>query len=305
MSQISCRKKKLSLSKHHWKTLFFVFPAFLFHVLIVAIPSIETLIYSFYDWNGIGAPVYIGLGNFNEMIFHDESLRLALSNNLKWIAIFITVPIIMGMAVAVLITGVKSSSIQMGLRTVYFLPYVLSAAIAGKIWSSLMNPYFGIPKLFKMLGLNNLSDILWLGDIRIALYSVAFVSNWHWWGFVMVLLIAALQQIDPDLYEAATIDGCGKWESFVHITLPGVSPTLVFIFGLSLMWSVTSFDFTWVMTQGGPAQATEMLSTWIYKNAFVNYRAGYANAICILQSAIVLGIFFLNQIFRKKVEAFA
>ncbi len=288
--------------RRRWACLLFVLPAFLYHFIIVVIPSFETLLYSFYDWNGIGSPVFIGLGNFKEMLFRDTSLALALRNNLVWVAIFVTVPIVWGLLIAVLVSGVKRPPVQMGLRTVYFLPYVLSAAIAGKIWTTLSNPYFGLPKLFGMMGLEKLSNVLWLGDPGIALYSVAFVSNWHWWGFVMVLLIAALQQIDPDLYEAATVDGCGTLSSFLHITLPGVAPTIVFIIGLSLMWSVTSFDFTWVMTQGGPAQSTELLSTWIYKNAFVNYRAGYANAICILQSAIVLVIFFVNQIFRRKVE---
>ena len=118
----------------------------------------------------------------------------------------------------------------------------------------------------------------------------------------MILMIAARQQIDPSLYEAATVDGCDRWQMFTHVTVPGIAPTIVFVIGMSLMWSVTSFDYVWVMTMGGPAQSTELLSTWIYKNAFVNYRAGYANAICILQSAIVLGIFFVNQFMRKRVE---
>ncbi len=285
-----------------WLHLLFVLPAFVYHFIVVVIPSFETLVYSFYDWNGIGEGTYIGLGNFREMLFEDGALRLALKNNCIWIAIFITIPIITGLFVAILISGVKKSGLQMGLRTVYFLPYVLSASIAGKIWTSLMNPYFGLPKVFGMMGLSNLADVLWLGDTKIALYSVAFVSFWSWWGFVMILMIAALQQIDPSLYEAATVDGCDRWQMFTHVTVPGIAPTIVFVIGMSLMWSVTSFDYVWVMTMGGPAQSTELLSTWIYKNAFVNYRAGYANAICILQSAIVLGIFFVNQFMRKRVE---
>lgn len=301
--------KSVALSKSEKKSrlklllgIFFVLPAFIYHFVVVMLPSFQTLYLSLYDWNGIAPPKYIGMANFVEIFTKDMVFRTALKNNLVWICIFITVPIILGLLVAICVSGVKNNKTQMFYRTVYFMPYVLSAAIAGKIWANFYNPYYGFTTVFKALGLDGLSEVLWLGEPNIALFSVAFVSNWHWWGFVMVLFIAALQQIDPALYEAATVDGCGRLKSFWHITLPGISPTFVFIVMLSLMWSVLSFDFIWVMTMGGPGQATEMLSTWIYKNAFVNYRAGYANAMCIIQSLIVLGIFVINQIVKRKVE---
>lgn len=293
------KKAKLKL----FMSLFFVLPAFLYHFIIVMIPSFKTLYLSFYKWNGIAQPTYIGLENFVEIFTKDMIFRIALKNNIVWMSIFITIPIIIGLVVAICIVGVKTNKIQMFYRTAYFMPYVLSAAIAGRIWANFYNPYYGLTRVFSVLGLNKLGDVLWLGEPKLALYSVAFVSNWHWWGFVMLLFIAALQQIDPTLYEAGSIDGCGKLKSFWHITLPGISPTFVFIIMLSLMWSVLSFDFIWVMTMGGPGQSTEMLSTWIYKNAFVNYRAGYANALCIIQSFIVLTIFSLNQLIKRRVEA--
>ena len=118
----------------------------------------------------------------------------------------------------------------------------------------------------------------------------------------MVLFISALQQVEPALYEAAAIDGCGRWKAFCHVTLPSIAPTFVFVVMISLMWSMTSYDYVWVMTQGGPAHATELLSTYIYKNAFENYRAGYANAICIVQSLIILFVFLVNNRISKKVE---
>lgn len=292
--------------KIHWKRwagLLFVLPAFLYHFIIVIIPSLKTLYLSFFDWNGIGTPEFIGLDNFIEMFTADDVLPGALKNTTVWTLWFITVPIVVSLFVAVWVSGVKHGKLQMFYRTTYFLPYVLSAAIAGKIWSNFYNPYYGFTTIFKTLGLDGLAEVMWLGDPKIALFSVIFVSNWSWWGFVMVLFISALQQIDPTLYEAASIDGAGRAKLFWHVTIPGVSPTIVFVVGMSLMWSILSFDFVWVMTMGGPGQTTELLSTWIYKNAFVNYRAGYANAICVLQTAIVLAVFCVNQIVRKKVEA--
>jgi raffinose/stachyose/melibiose transport system permease protein len=284
--------------------LFFVLPALAYHFVVVMMPSLTTIYLSFFDWNGLKTPVFTGLANYIEMAVKDPVMPVALKNTALWTMIFISIPVILSIFVAVLVTGIRHNPLQMIYRTVYFLPYILSASIAGRIWANLYNPFFGISVVFRNLGLEGLSQVLWLGDPGIALFSVAFVSNWHWWGFVMVLFISALQQLDPELYEAARIDGAGRVNCFIHVTLPGISPTIVFVVTMSLMWSILSFDFVWVMTMGGPGQATEMLSTWLYKNAFVMYKAGYANAICVLQSVIVMAVFFFNQQIRKKVEEF-
>lgn len=297
---MSSTGKKRSIRR--WVGLLFVLPAFLYHAVVVIIPSVKTVYLSFFDWNGISEPEFIGLQNYIEMFTADDVLPLAFKNTMVWTLLFVTIPVVLAIFVAVCASKVKRHSLQMFYRTVYFLPYVLSASIAGKIWSNFYNPFYGFNKLFENIGLTKLAEILWLGDPKIALFAVAFVSNWSWWGFVMVLFISALQQVDPALYESASIDGGNSWQCFWHVTLPGIAPTLVFVISLSLMWSILSFDYIWVMTMGGPGQATEMLSTWIYKNAFVSYRAGYANTICVLQSSIVFLIFFANQKMRKRVE---
>ncbi|MDR1106726.1 MAG: sugar ABC transporter permease [Treponema sp.] len=294
--------KKISFSG--FTGLFFVVPAFLYHFIVVMMPSINTIYLSFFDWNGLNKPLFTGLANYIEMATKDPVMPLALKNTAIWTLIFISIPVVLSIFIAVLVSSVKSNPVQMLYRTIYFLPYVLSASVAGKIWANFYNPFFGIGLVFKNMGLEKLANVLWLGDPSIALFSVAFVSNWHWWGFVMVLFISALQQVDPQLYEAAKIDGAGRGNCFVHVTLPGISPTIVFVVTMSLMWSILSFDFIWVMTMGGPGQATEMLATWLYKNAFAMYRAGYANAICVLQSTIVMTVFFFNQQIRKKVEEY-
>lgn len=288
------KKKKVA-----WRYLIFVAPAFVLHMLVVTLPSFRTLYYAFFDWSGIGQAVFVGFDNFVEMFTIDETLQTALRNTLVWTLIFVTIPIILGVFVAVLVSGVKRG--QMFYRTVYFLPHVLAAAIVGRIWSTFYNPFFGFGAMFRRMGLDGLADVLWLGDPNIALFSVAFVGNWHWWGFVMVLFVAALHQVDPDLYEAARVEGCGKVRLFIHVTLPGILNTFVFVVMLSLMWSIISFDFIWVMTMGGPGRTTEMLSTWIYKNAFIMSRAGYASAISVLQMAIVTVIFVGNRFLGKKV----
>lgn len=295
-------KVRKKYNAKRWICLLFVLPAFVYHAIVVIVPSLKTVYLSLFDWNGISEPRFIGIQNYIEMFTADTVLPVAFKNTMVWTLIFITIPIILALFVAVCASKVKWHFQQMFYRTVYFMPYVLSASIAGKIWSNFYNPFYGFNVIFEKLGMEKLSSVLWLGEPKIALFAVAFVSNWSWWGFVMVLFISALQQVDPALYESASIDGGNSWQCFLHVTLPGIMPTLVFVISLSLMWSILSFDFVWVMTMGGPGQATEMLSTWIYKNAFVSYRAGYANAICVLQSSIVLLIFFANQKIRRKVE---
>jgi raffinose/stachyose/melibiose transport system permease protein len=278
--------------------LLLILPAFALHAAIITLPSLSTIYLSLYEWNGIGGGKFIGLDNFIEIFTKDDVIWAAFMNNIKWTAIFLTLPITLGLLVALVVSRLKKG--QMVYRTIFFLPYVLSAAIAGRIWTSFYNPYFGFGAVFEKLGLTSLAGVKWLGDPDIALYSVAFVDNWHWWGFVMVLFIAALHQVNPSLYEAARVEGVNWLRELVHITIPGVRPTLVFIFMMTIIWSFLTFDYVWVMTMGGPGQATEIISTWMYKNAFINYRAGYANAICVLQSLICLVVFAATEYIRKK-----
>ena len=281
------KKRKASIVPY-----FFILPAFIVHACLVAAPSLSTLVMSLYDWNGLGNPKYIGLN------MRDPTIKLCLIHNLEWLAIFITVPIILGFAVSILVSQLRR--FQMFLRTVYFVPYVISAVVAGRIWTAFMNPYYGLNLTFGKMGLEGMSKTLWLGNPKIALFSVAFVDNWHWWGFIMVLFLGALQQVDTTLYEAARVDGANRWQELLHVSIPGIRSTIAFVLIMTIMWSFLTFDYVYVMTNGGPANSTEILATYIYKNAFFKYRAGYANAICVLQSGLCIFIYFLEKFISKK-----
>lgn len=276
----------------------FILPAFIIHVCIVTGPAMSTLVMSLFDWNGLGAAKFIGIDNFKEIFTNDPIVLRALTNNLIWLCIFVTVPLLIGFFVAIIVSRMKR--FQMFFRTVYFIPYVISAAVAGKIWTAYMNPYYGLNVVFEKIGLENLSNVLWLGNPKIALYSVAFVDNWHWWGFIMVLFLGALQQVDPMLYEAARVDGANGLQELLHVSIPGIRQTIAFVLIMTIMWSFLTFDYVYVMTNGGPANATEIMSTWIYKNAFTKYRAGYANALCVIQSGICILLYFAQKYLGKK-----
>ncbi len=290
--------KRRKVKKSHLVAYGFILPAFIIHLCIITLPSLSTLVMSLFDWNGLGKAEFIGFDNFVEIFTKDSVVKLAVIHNLEWLAVFVTVPLILGFIVAILVSRIKR--FQMFLRTVYFMPYVISAVVAGRIWTAHMNPFFGLNTIFGKMGFEKLSKVLWLGEPKIALFSVAFVDNWHWWGFVMVLFLGALQQVDPTLYEAARVDGANSLQELIHVSIPGIRQTIAFVLIMTIMWSFLTFDYVYVMTNGGPANSTEILATWIYKNAFVKYRAGYANALCVLQSGICIILYFFQKWVSKR-----
>lgn len=285
------------VKKRHVIPYLFILPAFLIHVCIVTAPALSTLVMSLYDWNGMGNAKFIGIQNFKE-IFRDPMVKLAIVHNVQWLLVFITIPLILGFSIAIIVSQLRRG--QMFFRTVYFIPYVISAAVAGRIWTAYMNPYYGLNQIFAQWGWDGLAKTLWLGNPKIALYAVAFVDNWHWWGFIMVLFLGALQQVDPTLYEAARVDGANRWQELWHVSIPGIRPTIAFVLIMTIMWSFLTFDYVYIMTNGGPANSTEIMATYIYKNAFVKYRAGYANALCVIQSAICILLYFFQKWVSKK-----
>jgi len=143
-------------------------------------------------------------------------------------------------------------------------------------------------------------DRAFLGAPNTVLPTIAFVDNWHWWGFLVVLFLAAMQNIPADLYESARLDGASRWQEFRDITIPGIRPTLVFMILMTAIWSFLTFDYIWILTQGGPAGASEVLSVLVFKQAFQAFRAGYASAIGLTMSILVGFIIGLFGILRRR-----
>lgn len=286
------RKIYQRIPKVSWFAYCVLIPIFLFHFILIVFPSFQTVYSSLTQWSGIGKKTFIGLANYQELM-GDVVFWSALFNNIKWMVLFLVIPISLGLVLGYVLSSVKKG--RLIYRTIYFLPYIISSAIAGKIFSTFYNSYFGINKVFETLGLSFLSHD-WLSK-KNALVSVALVDNWHWWGFILVIFMSALQQINPSLYEAAEVEGATSRQKFIYITIPQVKPTLVFVILITIVWSFLSFDYVWIMTQGGPG--TELLSTYLYKNSFLKYRSGYASSIAVIQSFLALVVFISFTIIRK------
>jgi len=288
------------IKPRHWRwylvSYLFILPALLLHLVVVGAPSLAALLLSFSDWDGLRTPRYIGLENFRELLWQDGVFWQAFLNNLRWMSVFLSVPVILGLGAAVALSQIRWG--RTFYRTVYFLPYVFASVVVSRIFGFLYNPFYGVNMLLKYWGLDVLAQS-WLGNPDIALYSVMAADVWHFWGFDMVVFLAALQQIEPSLYEAAAIDGAGPWQRFWHMTIPMLQPTFGFILLMTALWSFLTFDYVYVMTGGGPAHSTELMATWIIGQAVEARRAGYASALALMltlfSSAIIITFTYLRR----------
>ena len=274
----------------------FLLPILLLNVVVVLGPAVSSIYYALTDWSGVGEATYIGLENFRRLFFADPSFKRAFLNNLVWLGIFLTIPIAMGLLSASLLSTVRRGTLFY--RMTIFIPFVLPTVVVASIWRSLLNPRSGIGAQLSSWGFTGL-DRAFLGNAQTVLPTIAFIANWAWWGFLMVLFLAAMQNIAPDLYEAAgSMEH--RWHEFRDVTLPGIRPTLVFMILMTTIWSFLTFDFVWILTQGGPAGASEVLAALVYKEAFLNYHAGYAAAIGLTMSALVGIVIAVFLVLRRR-----
>lgn len=270
----------------------FVAPILTINLMVVVGPAISAGYYALTDWSGIGEANFVGLDNFRR-ILDDQSYTNAFVNNLIWLVLFLTLPIAIGLIAASVLAPVRRGALFF--RMTLFIPYVLPSVIVAQLGRSLLDPDRGIIGWLNERGVPG-TDIALLGRESTVLPTIAFVDMWHWWGFLMVLFLAGMQNIPADLYEAARLDGANRWQEFRDVTIPGIRPVLVFMLLMTAIWSFLTFDYIWILTQGGPAGASEVLSVLVYKNAFQTFQAGYASAIGLTMSffvGVVISIFII------------
>lgn len=275
----------------------FLLPVVLVNVVVVIGPSLSAFYYSLSDWSGVGSAEFIGLANYRRLFFEDPSFKRAFVNNLLYLLMFLTVPVIMALLGATVLAPIRRGA--MLFRIGLFIPYVLPSVITVFIWTALIDPRRGLGAQLADRGIPWL-DHAFLGKATTVLPTIAFIDNWHWWGFLMVLFLAAIQSIPSDLYEAARIDGASRWREFRDITLPGIRPTLIFMLLMTSIWSFLVFDYIWITTQGGPGGASEVLATLVFKNAFNNLEAGYAAAIGLTMSFLAGVIISIFVVLRRR-----
>ncbi|BCB77994.1 sugar ABC transporter permease [Phytohabitans flavus] len=265
----------------------FMLPLVASNVTVILWPAVQSVYYSFTDWSGVGSGQWIGFDNYTRML-GDEEFKSALYHNLIWTAVSLVVPMTLGLFGAYLLSRVRRY--QVLFRLAYFIPYTVATVVSAAVWQTLLSPDNGLGSVF---GVN------FLGDQDLALGTVAMVNTWAFWGFLVVIFLASMQSVNPALYEAAALDGAGPFRQFVSITLPSIRPTLVFLVVQTIIWSFLAFDFVFILTQGGPAGATDVLSTLLYRNAFANLEAGYASAIGVVMALFTAIVVITYQVLRR------
>lgn len=257
----------------------YVFPTLIINVIIIAIPAMLTITLAFFEWDGISSPEFVGLENFEDL-WYDRVFWTALTNNLIWTAIFLTVPVAMGLLAATMMLVARRGSTFF--QVIYFLPVIIATAITARIWQGMIySPVTGINGLLDRYGLEMENP---LTQTATALYGIAVVDLWHWWGFLCVIFFAALRQVPSEQVEAARVEGATFWQVLRYVLLPGIRPTITLMLIMTVIWSFLVFDFVFILTQGGPAYSSEVLSTLAYRSAFYDLAVGKAAAVSVVIS---------------------
>lgn len=261
-------------------------PSLLFLGAFTYWPILRSAVYGFFDVQlGSTEIFYVGLENY-QRLWHDALFWQSLRNTVVYMVITVPCSIALALLLAVALDrGLRGTALY---RSTFFYPVMIPSVAAGMVWVFLYAPGYGpINGLMAWLGLPKLE---WLYDPRWALPAIIFMSIWKYAGYFMLILLAALQLVPRDLYEAARLDGVCGFRQLVHITVPLISPTLYFVVVIGVLHSYQIFDYVFVMTHGGPADATNVLTFYIYQNAFQFQDIGSASAIANILLLVVGGL---------------
>ncbi|MBN1439413.1 MAG: sugar ABC transporter permease [Anaerolineales bacterium] len=267
--------------------LLFLLPAFIFFFVFQVYPILESVYYSLFNWTGFGpATKFIGLNNYQQ-ILADEVFHKALGNAL--LLIFLSLAIQLPLALALAIMVGRDLPGRAVYRTIFFMPYVVSEVITGIMWLNLFNadPSKGLINAVLTL-IPGAQAQAWLGDTRLVFPCLFVVLTWKWFGLHMLLLLAGLQGIPVEVEEAARIDGANTGQLIWNITIPMLRNAIQTTAYLSVLGSIQQFILVWVMTQGGPSSASEMLATYLYRFSFKRFWLGYGSAVALVMLVIAL-----------------
>jgi raffinose/stachyose/melibiose transport system permease protein len=275
-----------------------VAPAVALMLVFLVFPVLNSVYYVFVDFDGLDTtPPWVGLGNLTELA-RDPQMWAAAWNNVIWIVVGTVGPLVLGLGLALLLWGVRNGSTFY--RVVFFLPYVLPAVAVGVVWGWIYAPTRGwLNRGLEAVGLGGLTRG-WLGDPDTALYAVLGTAVWTATGFVFVIILSALRNVDQEQVEAAMLDGAGYLQRLRHVVLPQIMPVFLMVTALTLIGGFAVFDIIFVMTGGGPANATEVLGTYAYSNAFELSRISYGTTLALVVTALAVPVaVWLDRLQRR------
>ena len=276
-----------------WLTItLFLMPALVLFVLLVLLPIVIAAYASFFKWNGLGGPPsdYVGLGNFRKL-FGDDTFHKDLWHGAILIVLSLVVQLPLALGIALLLN--QRFRGRAFFRVVFFAPYVLAEVLAGVLFTILFSPETGVGFAQG-----------WLADPGKVLYALFLVLTWKYFGFHMILYLAGRQNIPQELLDAAATDGATKWQSFRHVTLPLLGPTIRISVFLSVIGVIQLFDMVWVLTTGGPIHGSETLAVTMFNFGFRRFEVGYASAISMVMFmlSLIFALFYQRFIMRRDIQ---
>jgi ABC-type sugar transport systems, permease components len=284
---------------------FFVLPGLVLLLMFVYYPIIQNVVYSTLKWDLFqGTKRFIGARNYIRLM-GDDSFWIALKNNLWYIVISLIFQVGVSLVLAALLEGMKNRKLSTVFRTAYFIPSLISLTVIGLLFTFVYEPQGILNSFLRLVGLGSLA-VGWLGNAKTAIFAVIAVSQWKSIGYTIILLIVAIQKIPGELFEAATLDGASKLEIFLNVTVPVIKDTILMVMIITTSGGFLVFNEVYIITNGGPYGSSEVLSTILYKNAFVHGNIGYASGIgniilifSMLLAGLQTGLFSFSKKNRK------
>jgi len=314
-------EQRVGAKTTNWSPYFFLLIPILLYAMWVVIPTLYTFYLSTTNWDGVSnnpTMMHDPFSNFSRLfgdklmtfesakegaprvlqIFPaaDRTFRIALTNNVRWLLVFITIPTTCGLALAMLL----NTEMRFGrwYKISFYAPLVLSGPVIGLIWAWVYQPRAGLLNAaLRAMGVE--SPPGWLGERDLAIWAIIFASVWRQVGYGMILYLAGLKNVDPSLVEAAVVDGAGRWTLFRKVIFPLLAPVTTIVLVVSVIDSLRSFDLVQIMTNGGPAESSQVLANMMYNEAFQNYKMGYAAAIAVVIfafSLVFIGIYLYRTL---------
>jgi multiple sugar transport system permease protein len=288
------RRKERRFKLLQFQAYAFILPSFIGLLVFSLIPIVAVAILSFFNWSLLGQPTFIGVQNYAKM-FSSSAFWHTLLVTFYYVLLNIPLQTILALLLAVLLNqNLPGKGI---FRTIFVVPWMATAVAMGTIWQWIFDPQYGSLNTF--LALFHISGPAWLSSTTWALPAIAAVNIWQYTGYNMLFFLAGLQGIPSDFYQAASLDGANRFEQFFSITIPLLTPTLFFVLVTDIIGSAQVFDTVYVMTQGGPGKATNVINFEIFQQAFEFFHAGYASALSMVLFAILIIITLIQVLFFR------
>jgi raffinose/stachyose/melibiose transport system permease protein len=265
----------------------FLAPALIIYSIVVVYPMIYSSWLSLFRWDGIApTKVFVGLGNYVTLLTENDVFWIALRNNAIWLVAALLLPTSIGLGLAILLNSrFRGSHI---FRSIFYFPAVLSLAVVGLIWTWIYHPDLGLlNQALTAVGLKAFTRN-WLADPNIALYPVIIAATWNAVGLPMLLFLAGLQTIPEELHEAAKVEGAGPIRRFLYVTFPLLRETTLIVLAITAINALKAYDIIYAMTNGGPANKTQLLSTWMYFLTYNYNQVGLGTAIAVVLFSLTL-----------------